>query len=57
MTTPRESPAANQAALPYPPDKRPELSIMKGEKFKLLHVNDDGYCLVLPVRETPNMFP
>ena len=31
---------------PFPPDERPELTLMKGEQLDLIHMREDGWCIV-----------
>eukprot|EP00918_Siedleckia_nematoides_P075859 GHVU01165965.1.p1 GENE.GHVU01165965.1~~GHVU01165965.1.p1 ORF type:complete len:335 (-),score=40.90 GHVU01165965.1:279-1220(-) len=32
--------------LPFPPDERPELTLTKGESLDLIHMREDGWCIV-----------
>ena len=31
---------------PFPPDERPELTLTKGEQLDLIHMREDGWCIV-----------
>lgn len=32
--------------IPFPPDKRPEFSLFKGEQLEIVHMREDGWCIV-----------
>ena len=32
--------------LPFPPDQRPEFTLVKGESLELMHMREDGWCIV-----------
>ncbi len=32
--------------VPFPPDNRPEFSLTKGEQLELVHMREDGWCIV-----------
>ena len=32
--------------VPFPPDKRPEFSLTKGEQLEIVHMREDGWCIV-----------
>lgn len=32
--------------IPFPPDERPEFSLFKGEQLEIVHMREDGWCIV-----------